>query len=251
MARRLAALIALATMLGLVSCEDGGETLTPEASPTPALTADTSTSPTPPAAIPEIVGFDIRLTPEARIEVTVGALPAIFEDFPGVVEAPLAQTSEGQVSSPSTICSGALPVKDVTGRLLGSWLSYAIQDESGNCVATRQGFPREDPGLPSLLALESALVTWAGTAVISGPTEPFEEEGVTYFPPERVTMRGTEGVYLRETGGPGGTVLPVHQLLWIEDGAYWRLIGLDEGGSGDPTFYNLERLLRVAETLRD
>jgi hypothetical protein len=43
----------------------------------------------------------------------------------------------------------------------------------------------------------------------------------------------------------------VHQLLWIEDGAYWRLIGLDEAASGDPTFYSLERLLRVAETLRD
>ncbi len=218
--------------------------------PAPPATLEPTAMATPEGSI-SLAGFDIQLAPDTITKVTVGDIPPIFENHPDVIAAELTQTSEGQVSSPSSICVGTMPIRNVTSRLLGSWLSYALVDAEGSCVATRQGDPRREPNAPTLLALETATVSWAGSVTIVGPTDSFREDGITYFPAELVTVRGLDGIYLREEGEPETAGLPLHQLLWIEDGVYWRLIGIDESRSGASGRYNLERLLRVADTLRE
>ncbi len=217
-------------------------TQTPGASPTPSLSA--------------LPGFAIKLSPETRNAVSIGDVPAVFEEYPNVVAAEPSQTSEGQVSSPVTICRGSMLVRDVVVRLIGNWVSFAILDDEGECVATRQGYPRDGtrasgPGQPAAIALEATSAGWAGTASIVGSTESFTFMGITYYPPELVEVRGVNGVYLREEGTGSSEALPVHRLIWIEDGIYWHLIGMDEQATGDPGLYNLEGLLAVAETLRE
>ena len=218
-------------------------TQTPVSSPTPNLFR------LPP-------GFAFELAPETQIAVSIGDVPAVFEEHSDVVAAELSQTSEGQTSSPFTICPGSMLVRDIVVRPIGNWVSFAILNDEAECVATRQGYPRDSahasgPELPAALALETASVAWAGAATIVGPIESFTSMGITYYPPILVEVRGVNGVYLREEGTGSSEALPVHRVIWIEDGIYWHLIGMDEQATGDPGLYDLEELLRVAETLAD
>ena len=244
----LLALVVLGLAVGLRVTSNSGERVSEIVAsatntPTPPLPTSTPT-PVSLATPPVVEGFQFQLGKESTHRVRLGPIPEVFEDHPRAQEIPTQQTGEGQMAGGNLarLAGNQLPLRDIQRRQLGTWLGWTITDTSGRYSAMRLGYPRPDWKFPSNASIEGVVRSAVREAVVEGPNPEFKSWGVSYFPPEIVSIRGFQGILLRQARNEGAVLPAVQTLVWREGDMYWMLRCWDLGDN----YFTVEYLLEVA-----